>query len=291
MKSAARQAKSAPHSIAPPAGPFADHAPALAADGWSVFPIVPRGKVPYAGSHGHRDATTDRAQVEEWTRIHANGNIGIRPAGGMLVVDIDSAALLAPWMNERGLSLPPTRVVRTNRGSHYYYAHSSERPLLATIPGVDLKTSKGFVLAPGSIHKSGRIYRVWRDRPIAELPREWLEHIQRPEPKPRPPVVTRSGGVSVGTPNGARLVKLLAVKRPGDGRRSYYQWCVGAAYRDYGGSPDLVNRLRDMAVQIGLDPADVDRIAAWTADQYINTNDSLPPVDGVSNLDRSTLNA
>ncbi|MCE4165990.1 hypothetical protein GN300_29150 [Rhodococcus sp. Ni2] len=289
VKSLARQAKSAPRSIAPPAGPFADHAPALAADGWSVFPLVPRDKTPYAGSHGHLDATTDQVQIEKWTRIHANGNIGIRPAAGMVVVDIDSAALLTPWMNERGLSLPPTRVVRTNRGSHYYYSCSSERPLLAAIPGVDLKTDKGFVLAPGSVHKSGRIYRVWRDLPIAELPAAWLEHIQRPEPKPRPPVVTRSGGASVGTP-GLHLVRHLAVKRPGDGRRSYYQRYIGAAYRDYGGSPDLVNRLRDMAVQIGLDPADVDRIAAWTADQYPNTNDSLPPVDGVSNLDRSAIN-
>ncbi|XGU20347.1 bifunctional DNA primase/polymerase [Rhodococcus sp. 3Y1] len=142
MKSAARQSKSTPGSTAPPAGPFAQHAPALAADGWAVFPLVPRDKTPYAGSHGHLDATTDQVQIERWTRIHANGNIGIRPAVGMLVVDIDSAALLAPWMNEHGLSLPPTRVVRTNRGSHYYYTFSSERPLLATIPGVDLKTSK-----------------------------------------------------------------------------------------------------------------------------------------------------
>lgn len=290
MKSAARQAKSTPRPITPPAGPFADHALALAADGWSVFPVTERGKKPLAGSHGHRDATTDQVQIEKWTRAHARSNIGLRPAAGVLVVDIDSAALLAPWMNERGLSLPPTRVVRTNRGSHYYYAYASERSLVSKIPGVDLKTSKGYVLAPGSVHESGRIYRVWRDLPIAELPAEWLEHIQRPEPKPRPPVVTRPGGASVGTP-GLQLVRLLAVKRPGDGRRSYYQWCVGAAYRDYGGSPDLVNRLRDMAVQIGLDPADVDRIAAWTADQYPNTNDSLPPVDGVSNLDRSTLNA
>ncbi len=168
MKSAARQSKSTPGSTAPPpAGPFAQHAPALAADGWAVFPLVPpRDKTPpYAGSHGHLDATTDQVQIERWTRIHANGNIGIRPAVGMLVVDIDSAALLAPWMNEHGLSLPPTRVVRTNRGSHYYYTFSSERPLLATIPGVDLKTSKGFVLAPGSVHKSGRIYACGETSP------------------------------------------------------------------------------------------------------------------------------
>ncbi|UPU40536.1 MULTISPECIES: bifunctional DNA primase/polymerase [Rhodococcus] len=265
MKSAARQSKSTPGSTAPPAGPFAQHAPALAADGWAVFPLVPRDKTPYAGSHGHLDATTDQVQIERWTRIHANGNIGIRPAVGMLVVDIDSAALLAPWMNEHGLSLPPTRVVRTNRGSHYYYTFSSERPLLATIPGVDLKTSKGFVLAPGSVHKSGRIYRVWRDLPITELPAEWLEHIQRPEPKPRPPVVTRSGGAPVGTP-GLRLVRLLGVKAEGE-RRGFLMYAIGEAYRVYGGSAELIERLCNTAISIGLSPTEVDAARQYIEEQ------------------------
>ncbi|QSE38886.1 bifunctional DNA primase/polymerase [Rhodococcus erythropolis] len=265
MKSAARQAKSTPRLIAPPVGPFARHAPSLAADGWSVFPVTERGKKPLAGSHGHRDATTDQVQIEKWTRAHARSNIGLRPAAGVLVVDIDSAALLAPWMNERDLSLPPTRVVRTNRGSHYYYAYASERSLVSKIPGVDLKTSKGYVLAPGSVHESGRIYRVWRDLPIAELPAEWLEHIQQPKPKPRPPVVTRSGGVSVGTP-GLRLVRLLGVKAEGE-RRGFLMYAIGEAYRVYGGSADLIERLCNTAISIGLSPTEVDAARQYIEEQ------------------------
>ena len=36
--------------------------------GWPVFPL--NGKIPFKGSHGVKDATTDLDQIRKWWRQH-----------------------------------------------------------------------------------------------------------------------------------------------------------------------------------------------------------------------------
>jgi hypothetical protein len=74
-----------------------------------------------------------------------------------------------------------TLIVRTGSGGfHFYFLHpgfyvrcskGSERVSLA--PGVDIRGDGGWVVGPGSPHKSGNAYYVVRDRPIIHAP-AWL---------------------------------------------------------------------------------------------------------------------
>ena len=64
------------------------HAIEYAAHGWPVFPL--RGKEPaIRGGRGLYDATTDLDQVREYWRRYPDANIGLRPPGGIVVIDID----------------------------------------------------------------------------------------------------------------------------------------------------------------------------------------------------------
>jgi hypothetical protein len=55
------------------------------------------------------------------------------------------------------------------------------------------------VIAPGSTHKSGRLYEVTIDLPIARLPDEWADHIDAIRNKSLPLI-----------PEGQRRAKLLS---------------------------------------------------------------------------------
>ena len=64
-------------------------------------------------------------------------------------------------------------------GYHYYFQHPGVTPLRGQVPGysgLDIKGDDGYVVAPSSLHHSGRRYHWltdWRTTPIAPLPL-WL---------------------------------------------------------------------------------------------------------------------
>jgi len=153
-----------------------DAALAYAARGWHVFPLLPKDKVPKAGSAGHLDATTDEAQIRAWWPPGGVANIGIAcGASGLAVVDVDpdgEASL------EDLPDLPETSCVVTGRGTHHYFATAEVvRSIIGWRPNVDLKAAGGYVVAPPSVHESGVAY-AW-DEPdecpghVADLP-EWI---------------------------------------------------------------------------------------------------------------------
>ena len=144
---------------------------ALAASGLPVFGLVPRGKVPHRGSHGHLDATLDAAAIaEHWCR-HPYDNIGVRPPADMFVLDVDPRhgghTQLARLIAHNG-PLPRTWTARTGSGGRHYWFTTDVDAIKPTLcSGVDIKTSAGFAVAPPSIHRNGTSY-------------EWLTPAQRP---------------------------------------------------------------------------------------------------------------
>ncbi|PVY29918.1 bifunctional DNA primase/polymerase [Williamsia muralis] len=266
-------------------GVFACFAMYLAEHGWRVFPLVPRTKIPYAGSRSHLDATDDLTQVSRWAEETPDANVGLRPPPGVVVVDVDDPREFRRWLAEQGLALPDTREVRTRRGQHLYYRLPQDvsRPVRAQLQGVkvDLKTERGFVLAPGSVASSGKIYRLVRELPLPELPElpeAWLPHVLRPAPKPRPARAAVAGqGELPAATDPTRLARLLSVKRPGQGRRSFLRWGLCEAWRTFGDDPRSLQRALDAlertGLQVGLDPDDVTRLSEWAAEQYSDQKD------------------
>ena len=137
--------------------------------GFSVFPLVARGKVPVV-KNGLYEATTDPIQIEMWWTEFPNANIGIATgevSGNIAVIDLDikpdkgvyGDISLKDWESEHG-AFPDTVCAMTGSGGRHLYfkvnkAFSSSRGIL---DGVDVRCNGGYVVAPGSIHENGNPY-------------------------------------------------------------------------------------------------------------------------------------
>lgn len=158
--------------------------------GWHVVPLKAGVKEP-ATRHGLKDASSSLAQVLRWwqpnrvtLRAH---NIGIvcNPSD-LVVIDVDprhggDETILEA---QRALGqLPQTVEAETGGGGwHYYFRHPGGTLRGQLGPGVDIK-DHGYVVAPPSIHPSGRAYEWSVDGhpdevPVADLPGRWTQALR-----------------------------------------------------------------------------------------------------------------
>lgn len=134
-----------------------DHALGYAADGLPVFPLIPGTKRP-ATAHGKDDATTGETQIRAWWTATPNANIAVRVPDWAVVLDVDTRnggtlEALAP--------LPDTLTFHTGGGGWHLWFDRPDGDLrgqLDGIPGVDIKTSTGYVVMPPSVHPNGERY-------------------------------------------------------------------------------------------------------------------------------------
>jgi hypothetical protein len=90
----------------------------------------------------------------EWWILWPNANVGIATGGALLVVDRDRDELPG--------DLPECPTVKTSKGEHYYLAQPAGVTINAVNVeglGFDVRTEDGMVVAPPSIHASGKTYQ------------------------------------------------------------------------------------------------------------------------------------
>jgi hypothetical protein len=167
-----------------------------AARGWHVFPLGPKSKKPLPNSNGFYGATTNPETIKRlWTQ--SDRNIGIRTGApsGFWVLDIDGdegeASLRA--LELRHGRLPPTPEAITGGGGRHLsfkYTGPVSNSAKKMAPGLDVRGDGGYVVAPPSIHESGRAY-AWSVDSVATLPTApaWLLELARK--KPTPPTITQ----------------------------------------------------------------------------------------------------
>ena len=169
--------------------------------GFAVFPLktvdMPGqktpGKEPWT-NHGCKDATTDAAQIRRWWEQEKPGaNIGIAcgaPSGGLLVLDLDAHGgpdgmdTLRKWESKNG-KLPETVQALTGGGGVHllYRTDVTFRNVTCDSLGVDIRSHGAYIVAPPSMHVSGRRYE-WElehhpdDMAIAEATPEVLAFAQ-----------------------------------------------------------------------------------------------------------------
>lgn len=160
-----------------------------AGKGLSVFPVAPRAKWP-ACAHGCLESTTDPEAINDWWGRNPNFNIGVAcgSASNVFVVDVDEGgeAALAKLEAEHS-QLPQTVESITGGGG---------RHLWFKLPGIEIKNSvgklgakidvragDGFVVAPPSVHSTGREYRwsVDSGTRFAEAPGWLIKLIAEPD--------------------------------------------------------------------------------------------------------------
>jgi putative DNA primase/helicase len=147
--------------------------------------------------HGFKDATADMAQIKLWWTRAPLANVAIATGrlSGVLVLDVDPRnggnESLADLLAEFG-PLPPTATALTGGdGQHYYFAHPGGYVKSRTLrPGLDFKADGGYVIAPPSLHISGRRYE-WEvghapdEVALARLP-GWLVQSDTPSRRDEP---------------------------------------------------------------------------------------------------------
>lgn len=196
---------------------------AYAARGYPVFPVRLGGKEPLT-PHGFKDATTGLAQILAWSDTWARANVGIATgeANDLVVIDVDEPsgglATLKEWEAAHG-PLPATPTATTPRGGlHFYFQGPSKvdiRSRAGVAPGIDVRASGGFIVAPPSVGANGVRYN-WRDgldlaHPLAPLP-EFLLRILLARKAP----VSASDTLRVGRRHDTLVRRAGALRAHGD---------------------------------------------------------------------------
>lgn len=152
--------------------------------GWKVFPVSV-DKTPRT-PNGYLDATTDEDQIRRWfENCDAKIGIGIATgkASGFVVLDIDKGhGGLESVVNLPG-DLSATLVIGTGGGGLHYYFKATDEELknrTSLLPGIDFRGDGGYVVAPPSLHLSGKKYVVVQEEEI-NAPPTWLApFVKRP---------------------------------------------------------------------------------------------------------------
>jgi hypothetical protein len=243
-----------------------------AADGWdllhgaAVVPVVP-GTKRAATPRGVLDATRAPDVARGWWADRYAGHaIGLRPAPGTVVVDLDARhggpANFRAWRIKRGLTLPPTLTARTPGGYHLWFTIPTDLPLRGRLPGIegaDVKSHGGYVLAPPSPHPSGGRYAWHRFAPIAPAP-PWLVNLLR-QPEPTPPPV-KVGNLPIGLGCIAGPVRAVAEAAKGERNRVlFWASCVLAEHVTAGrvALDEGRDALLAAAAETGLPPVEAAR--------------------------------
>ena len=167
-----------------------------AARGWHIFPVS-GFKVPFKGSHGHLDATTDPAQIRQWWRERPRANIALA-TGDIIVLDadgpggVDKLKRLRQIGEDEGETFPRTLTAQTARGYHLFFrappgVHIRTRNDAREKgkDGLDIKGHGGFVVLSPSINaKTGFVYKWILELPIATLPLWLANYLQTKENSP-----------------------------------------------------------------------------------------------------------
>lgn len=152
-----------------------------AARGWRVFPVhgvnagectCGRADCSHPGKHpltphGVLDATAAPEKIRElWgSRPMASVGIAMGAASGLLAIDVDiryGGNENLYELERRHEELPPTLTsVTGGGGSHllFRYADGIRNQNGQIAPGIDVKSDRGYIIAPPSSHQSGRAYQ------------------------------------------------------------------------------------------------------------------------------------
>lgn len=152
-----------------------------------MLPIEPHGKRPLIPWRPFQTDIVSADAVRHWFERWPDANVGLITGGlsGLVVLDVDishaGADSLAALEREHG-ALPTTlEAVTGGGGRHIYFRHPGHPVMnrVALRPGIDVRGDGGCVVAPPSVHSSGRHYAWVSGRspdevPLAPLP-HWLQ--------------------------------------------------------------------------------------------------------------------
>lgn len=167
---------------------------------------VGKHPIPDVAPHGFKDATRDPEIIERWWTEYPQANIGVATgaSSGVDVLDVDPRHggdhSLSDIESEHEHIPATVECLTGGGGRHLYFKHTPGLRCSngGIAPGLDFKTTGGYVVGHGSLHATGLKY-AWEwsadpdEVPIVPLPPWLLATVAKPE---RP--VTKNGVASDG---------------------------------------------------------------------------------------------
>ena len=155
--------------------------------GKRIFPVKVKDKQPAFISgfnHGFKDATTSKESIKKaWATTNFNIGLATGEVNNLVVVDVDDEKIWGNFWATRG-ELPQCPKVTTGKGHHLYFAYPKGRRIHNKQEpgnGFDIRANGGYVVAPPSIHHSGKVYKFTNTGEPPELPEWLLELIAEPK--------------------------------------------------------------------------------------------------------------
>lgn len=143
-----------------------------AEQGLRIFPLSPASKIPFKGTRGCLDATTDAAVLREWWDRHPDANVGLATGHLVDVVDIDGLEGQVSRAEHADAfdALTVLGTVSTPRpgGMHLYVPGTDRQNKANLFHRVDYRATGGYVVAPPSRTEIGT-YDWLRPLDVASL--------------------------------------------------------------------------------------------------------------------------
>lgn len=266
---------------------FLDHALALAAHGWSVFPCVRapgtrEDKRPLT-VNGFYDATRDEAILRAWAAQWPDARVGV-PTGlnGLCVVDLDvkhGKDGVGEWIAlEARHGAVDTFTVRTDSGGmHLYYAvppggHGLKSTVDQLARGVDTRAEGGYVIA---------YPHVLANLPIAPVP-AWLA-AALPANAPRERSTSELPDIPRRAVEAREILAFATRLKAHPQKHSLLAMCRGEAWGARGGRDNAITRIfallgtafPDLDPEALLDWLEPARLAVEREDQCPTDRDYL----------------
>ncbi len=132
--------------------------------GLSIVPIPHKEKSPSIPWKEYQSRIATEEEVKLWFKDKQQ-NVGIVTGeiSGITVVDVDVDKGGRESIVKLGISSPITAL--SSRGFHLYYKYCPDdriKTVVGVLPGIDIRSEGGLIVAPPSIHASGKRY-MWRD--------------------------------------------------------------------------------------------------------------------------------
>jgi len=142
--------------------------------GWSAIPVG-INKQPLVKWQEFTKRLPTEEEIDFWWDQYPMANIAIITGeiSGITVVDVEAGGDISLF--------PKTRTARTGGGGfHLYYQYDSSIKNAVRIRDLtDIRNNGGYIVAPPSIHKSGKKYKLIEKLPLAEFP----IHLFQSQPK------------------------------------------------------------------------------------------------------------
>jgi hypothetical protein len=107
-----------------------------------------------------------------------NLNIGFKVLG-YSVLDIDNKnngdKSLVHLLDESDIEMNDVMSVNCSNGRHIYTSNTNLKNTAGVLgEGLDIRSDGGFIIAPGSVHKSGKLYQWNKIGKVVRMPEEWF---------------------------------------------------------------------------------------------------------------------